>query len=58
MKIKYFATEAEHNAYTYRHIKLAQRRKERTIAVARFIGTVLLMAMMAYTFAQLFIGLN
>jgi hypothetical protein len=54
MKIKHFTTDAQHNAYTYRHIKAKQRRREPMRETHAFIS----LALSALVFAQLFIGLD
>jgi Trk-type K+ transport system membrane component len=54
MNIKQFHTDAQHNAYTYRHIKAQQHRSE----IIRDILAVIVLAVFAVLFAQLFIGLD
>jgi hypothetical protein len=45
MKIKHFKTDAEHNAYYYRHIKAKQRHNE---IIKSMIGGLVLSIMLAF----------
>jgi hypothetical protein len=58
MKIKHFATDSEHNAYTYRHIKARQRRNEAIKETATIVVACIFGLAFVWVFVQLFIGHN